>query len=99
MDGNHARTLPERLSRADAVIWLDLSTALCLRRVLARIAGSFGRVRPDMAPGCPEKLDLEFLVYVLRFRKAQRPQLAQTLAGYAGTLLVARTPAEAEALL
>src|SRR5690242_2688376 len=64
VEGNYAGTLGLRLPRADTVIWLDYPRHVCLYRVLKRILLWRGRVRPDMAPGCPEKLDGAFLRYV-----------------------------------
>ena len=64
-----------RRARADAVVWFDLPRWMCLLGVLHRIATSYGSVRPEMAPGCPEHLDWAFLRYVWTFRAAQRPRL------------------------
>lgn len=69
IDGNFARTLPIRLASADAVVWLDLPTRVCLTGVLARWLRYRGHVRPDMAVGCPEKVDLDFLWYVATWRR------------------------------
>lgn len=69
MDGNYARTLDWRLSRADCVILLEMPRLVCIAGVLGRIARSRGRTRPDMAAGCPERLDWEFLRWVWRFPK------------------------------
>ena len=43
--------------------------------ILARIIGSYGQVRPEMAEGCPEKIDFEFFHYVWTYRARQRPKL------------------------
>jgi hypothetical protein len=43
--------------------------------ILRRIATSHGRVRPEMAEGCPERIDFEFFRYVWTFREQQRPRL------------------------
>jgi adenylate kinase family enzyme len=43
--------------------------------VVHRSAASYGKVRPEMAPGCPEKFDWVFLRYVWTYRAAQRPKL------------------------
>jgi len=64
-----------RRARADTVVWFDLPRWKCLSGVLTRIATTYGRVRPEMAPGCPEKLDWEFLEYVWTYRAMQRPKL------------------------
>jgi adenylate kinase family enzyme len=64
-EGNFTRTWPSRAARADLVLWLDLPLALRLWRIVKRWARWRGRPRPDMAPGCPERLDPEFLWYVL----------------------------------
>jgi adenylate kinase family enzyme len=79
MDGGYHRTFPERLAVADAVLFLDLPPALCRWRIVRRIAGSFGRVRPDLAPGCPEQIDREFLRWVWAWPRDVRPQLLKAL--------------------
>ena len=76
MDGNFASHLVElRRDACDTVIWFDLPRATCVLGILIRIAKSYGQVRPEMAEGCPEKIDLEFLRYVWTFRQKQRPTL------------------------
>jgi len=82
MDGSYGASLDLRLPRADAVVWFDYPRWRCLRRVAWRIAGSYGRVRPDLAPGCPEQLDWEFLRYIWDFNAKSRPQLVRALEQY-----------------
>jgi adenylate kinase family enzyme len=77
MDGNYlTRGAGElRRARADTVFWFDLPRWVCLSGVLLRITKSHGRVRPEMADGCPEQFDAEFLHYVWTYRARQRPKL------------------------
>jgi adenylate kinase family enzyme len=76
MDGNFTSHLVElRRDACDTLIWFDLPRAACMIGVLTRIAKSYGRVRPEMAEGCPEKIDFEFFRYVWTFREKQRPAL------------------------
>jgi hypothetical protein len=49
--------------------------------IMTRIATTYGKVRPEMAPGCPERLDAEFLRYVWTYRQKRRPRLASFLEG------------------
>lgn len=82
IDGNYVRHAGElRRARADTVIWFDLPRWICLFRVLSRIARTYGTVRSDMAAGCPEQFDLEFLHYIWTFRTRQRPRLLSYFAG------------------
>lgn len=87
IDGNYGSTFAPRLARADLVLWLDLPTALCLSRVIRRALAGWGRVRPDMAPGCPERLDPAFLLYVARFRRDGRRRLLLALERAAGPVI------------
>ena len=79
LDGNYSRTLPLRLEKCDHVIFLDFPRWLCLWGVLKRVAKNYGKIRPDMAEGCPERLDWEFLVWVWNFNKNVRPKLLLAL--------------------
>lgn len=92
IDGNYAGSLPLRLTRADAAIVLDYPTGLCLLRALRRVLTTRGTVRPDMAPGCPERLDPGFLHYVLRFRREQRPLMLAALQDFPGRVFWGHSP-------
>ena len=72
MDGNFNRTLPMRVARADTVIYLDFSRMACLLGVLKRVLTTYGKVRPDMGEGCPERIDFEFLKWVWNYNKNKR---------------------------
>ena len=72
IDGNFDRTIPVRLRRCDTVIYLDFSRIACLMGVLKRVLTTFGKVRPDMGEGCPERIDLDFLKWVWNFNKNKR---------------------------
>jgi adenylate kinase family enzyme len=90
MEGNYAGSLDLRLPRADTVIWFDYPTEKCLRRVMV----TYGQVRADMAPGCPERFDLEFLRYVWQFNRIERPKIVAALAKHAGDPVVFRRDGE-----
>lgn len=76
IEGVNASTLDLRLPRTDLLIWLERSRFACLWRVARRVLASRGRVRPDMAPGCPEQLpDLEFLTYIWTFDTRIAPRI------------------------
>src|SRR6202521_6363060 len=79
MDGSFGASLDLRLPRADTVIWFDYPRVRCLRRVAWRVLTTYGRVRPDLAPGCPEQLDWEFLRYVWDFNANSRPTIVTAL--------------------
>jgi adenylate kinase family enzyme len=87
IDGNYGGTLPLRLTRADTVIDLELPAWLCVARLLRRIFGGWGRVRADMAEGCPEQLDLAFLLYTVRFSWTHRRRIAEKLKVFPGAVI------------
>ena len=79
MDGNYAATFGIRIGRADTIVFLDLPRRVCLWRVFKRLITHRGRARPDVARGCNEKIDLEFLAWIWRFRADIRPQVLRAL--------------------
>lgn len=99
IDGNYGSTVDVRLKRADTAIVLDLPRWRCLMRAVKRIVAGRGKVRPDMAPGCPERFDLEFLGYIWTFRKEHQPKLLEALADFDGETIVLRSPAYARSFL
>jgi adenylate kinase family enzyme len=83
MDGNFTSASPLRFARADTVVWLDQPRLLCLWRAFWRSVTAFGRVRADLAPGCPEKIDLAFYGYIWTWNRITRPKVDNALARHA----------------
>jgi adenylate kinase family enzyme len=81
IDGNYSGTMDVRLKAADTVIYLDYPTCICLYRAVKRFLLNRGRTRIDMAEGCTEKIDKEFVEWILNFRRKSRPMLLAKLEG------------------
>jgi adenylate kinase family enzyme len=102
MDGNFGGTLELRLAACDTAIFMDMPPHVCLWRVLKRRVRFHGRARPDMTPGCPEKIDLQFLSWIAFYRWRQRPILLERFAEAAAAgkrTLVLDSDAAVEAFL
>ncbi len=92
IDGTYGGTLGDRLPRADTVIYLDYPISLCVARLLRRIWTFRGRTRPDMTDGCPERFDLQFLIYVVRWNAGPRIRLEQRLKGHEAKVIRFNSP-------
>lgn len=79
MDGNYSATLDIRFEACDTVVFLDMPRALCLWRVMKRVLMYRRESRPDMAPGCPERLSLEFLLWIWNYPRRSRPRIVSML--------------------
>ena len=99
MDGNFDRTIPLRLGYCDAIIFLDLPRLVCIAGVLKRVISSYGRTRPDMGEGCPERFDLSFLKWVWNFNRNKREKYLTLLAQSGKTVYRIRSRRELPALL
>lgn len=66
IDGNYSKLFrTERLEQADMIVMLLFDRFSCLRRVVKRYRMYKGRTRPDIGDGCAEKLDAEFIWWIL----------------------------------
>jgi len=79
IDGNYGGTLELRLQACDTVVFLDLPRIVCLWRVLRRQLRYLGRVRPDLPPGCPERLSGEFLAWIWTYPARRRRDILRRL--------------------
>ncbi len=93
IDGNYGGTLAERLMRADTVLYLDFPISLCVGRLLRRIWTYRGRTRPDMTEDCPERFDLAFLLYLIRWNSGLRPRTEAKLKGHEDMVIRLKSPA------
>ncbi len=90
----------ERMARADLIVLFDLPRGLCLFRAIRRYLAYRGMSRPDLAPGCPERIDLTFYRYIWTYRRKVLPKLEALVAAHSrGRLVRLRNDRERAALL
>ena len=102
IDGNYRQFCwEERLRQADRVVLMEFGRLACLARVLKRTRAYYGQDRPDLAPGCPERLDPEFLRWVVwdgRTRK-RRALFEQVKRDYGEKVVLLRNQRELDAFM
>lgn len=101
MDGNFSGSLERRVAACDTVIFLDLPRLLCIGRVLKRKLMYRQQTRPDMAAGCPERLNLKFLVWIWNYQRRTKPKIVRLLESKADPKKIVwlRSQAEVDAFL
>ena len=73
IDGNYSGNCYERrMQEADRIIFMNFNRWACLARAIRRAARYRRQTRPDMGEGCTEKLDAEFIWWILY--RGRRPQ-------------------------
>lgn len=102
IDGNYSGLyFDRRMEEADLIVLLLFGRLACLARVLLRYRKYRDRTRPDMAEGCREKVDPEFVSWVLwrgRSGKA-RDRYRQVRQRYAGKVLVLKDQRQLDRLI
>ena len=102
IDGNYAGLLQERrMEEADRIVFLDVCRGRCLLQALGRYWKHRGTVRDSAAPGCVEKLDGEFVRWLLwEGRSRERREAYEALARrYGDKTTVCRTSGGCRRLL
>ncbi len=101
MDGNYGGTLDLRLAACDSVIFLDVPRLICLQRLLKRVALYRKASRPDMAAGCHERVNWEFIKYVWDYPRKKRPALLEKLKSCSQTksVIILKSQADIESYL
>ncbi|MCY7377690.1 MAG: DNA topology modulation protein [Pyrinomonadaceae bacterium] len=77
LDGNYGGTLALRLEKCDTVIFLDFPRTVCNWRVIKRVLLYRQGSRPDMAEGCAEKFDWEFVKWTWNYPKRSKPRVEE----------------------
>lgn len=85
IDGNYPRTVEHRMDVCDTVIYLDFDRRFCMLSVLKRVLKNYGKPRPSMNAGCPEKLDPGFLKRIWNFDKRSKAHYYGYMKTLAGT--------------
>lgn len=79
IDGNYSGTMDIRFAACDTVIFLDFPRITCVFRAIKRRVNYRKRIRPDMAEGCSEKLDWEYLKWIWTYPARNRKRILLTL--------------------
>ena len=67
IDGNYKKLFYERrMDEADLIVFLDFPALRCLFRAYKRYFKYKGKTRSSITEGCDEKIDLEFIRWILR---------------------------------
>lgn len=85
IEGGLSSTWPDRVARADVLIWLDVPWLVRMTRVLRRTFRYLGTTRPDLPDDCPERLNrqsLEFWAYIWRTRRTSRAKMRRLHDGW-----------------
>ncbi|WP_412064903.1 AAA family ATPase [Rhizobium sp. SYY.PMSO] len=96
MDGTNPSTFDVRLPRTDLVIWVRMPRLLCVWGVVSRWIKWMGRTRPEMAPGCIEKVDWEFLRFIWTFEEKFTPRVLAGLAAHGAEVPVLQVKSRGE---
>lgn len=80
IEGNYRNVLwKERVEQCDTLVFIDVNRFTCLKNVISRYFKHRGRTRPDMGEGCNEKLDFEFIKWVLYDGRKKRRKNLETV--------------------
>lgn len=101
-DGNYSGLFYERrMNEADIIIVMLFNRFSCLHRVIRRYNTYKNTTRPDMGEGCNEKLDLEFIWWVLhdgRTRRAKK-RYQSVISEYGDKVIVVKNQKQLDACL
>jgi adenylate kinase family enzyme len=101
IDGNYGGTMVPRFARADTIVFMDFPRWRYIPRVIHRCFAYREGSRPDMADGCPERLDLAFLRWLWAYPTGSRLRTLEALATVRGATKVhtLRTPRDVDRFL
>jgi adenylate kinase family enzyme len=97
IDGMKLGVLEARLAAADTAVFLDLPAWACLLGVVRRRLRYRGQLRADI--GVYDRINVEFVRWILSFRRAARPRILELLRVSSCQVVVLHSHAEARAFL
>ncbi len=91
----------KRVEEADQLIYMNFPRLTCLKRAWKRYRTYQGRTRESIAPGCPEKLDLEFVFWILWQGRTPRrlARFRQTVKKYRDKTVVLKNQRQLDAFM
>jgi adenylate kinase family enzyme len=102
IDGNYTNLLREqRLREADMIVFMRFSRLTCLRQAIKRYKTYQGKTRESMADNCPEKMDMEFIKWILLDgrTKEKKEEYDETIRKYKQKIVILRNRKETASFL
>jgi adenylate kinase family enzyme len=96
VDGNYSGTMETRFAACDTVIFLDMPRTVCIYRILKRVAFYRKGARPDMAEGCDERFDWQFVKLVWNYPTRSKPKTEELLKRFQDSKTVIRLKSKKE---
>ena len=82
IEGHKTPAFDVCLPRADTIIVIEQPRLVCMWRAVKRTVTHIGRTRPDIGPGCREKLDPGFYRYIWEFSRKTAPAAESAISQY-----------------
>ena len=82
IEGNYRNTYEIRAEKADTIIYLELPLTTCLFRVLKRWWTHRGSTRPDLGEGCCERMEAEFLKFIVTPYRKRKKNMQERLLSF-----------------
>lgn len=82
IEGNYSRTMVERFTHAEAVIFFEMNRFGALYRYFRRLIRYYGKPRADAPEGCIEKLNGEMIHHILVHNPKNREKYRRLLAAH-----------------
>lgn len=102
IDGNYTKLLRDRrLKEADMIVFMSFSRLTCLRQAIKRYRTYQGKTRESMADNCPEKMDMEFIKWILLDgrTKEKKEEYDETIRKYKQKIVILRNRKETASFL
>ena len=102
IDGNYSKLWFERrMEESDKIILLLFNRVSCLARVCKRFRKYRNTTRPDIAAGCTEKIDREFILWVLHGGRTKkvRAKYREVISQYPEKIVVIKNQRQLSAFM
>lgn len=99
IDGNYSKlSYDRRMDEADNIIFMSFNRFACLYRALKRHRNYKGRSRESMTEGCNEKMDLEFIKWILHGgrNKSNRERYKSTIEKHKNKVVIIKNQKQLE---
>ncbi|QQQ86411.1 DNA topology modulation protein FlaR [Peptacetobacter hiranonis] len=97
IDGNYSHmSYKERLEKSDLIVFMSFNRFNCLFRAFKRLFENRGKTRESMTDNCVEKVDFEFIKWILfdSRKKSQTDNYKYALEKYSDKVVIIRNQKE-----